>query len=72
MWVPENFAHGFLALRQDTKVLYKTTDYYDASLEKTIRWDDPDISIEWPIENSPRLSDKDKASKFLVEAELPR
>ena len=72
VWVPENFAHGFLALRQDTEVLYKTTDYYDASLEKTIRWDDPDISIEWPIENPPRLSDRDKASKFLVEAELPR
>lgn len=49
LWVPEGFAHGFLALEDDTHFLYKTTDTYAKDCERSIRWDDPAIGIEWPL-----------------------
>lgn len=49
LWVPEGFAHGFLALEDDTHFLYKTTDVYAKDCERAIRWDDPAIGIEWPL-----------------------
>ena len=48
MWIPEGFAHGFLALEDDTHFLYKTTDLYARDCERSIRWDDADIGIQWP------------------------
>ena len=62
-WIPEGFAHGFLSLEDDTEVLYKTTNYWDKKSELTLRWDDPLLSIEWPIQsltNDIILSEKDK------------
>lgn len=47
-WVPEGFAHGFVALEDDTHFLYKTTDYYDKESEGAILWNDPDLNIQWP------------------------
>ena len=47
-WIPEGFAHGFLALEDDTHFLYKTTDYYAKDCEGSITWDDIELSIEWP------------------------
>lgn len=47
-WVPEGFAHGFVALEDDTHFLYKTTDYYSKESEGAIRWNDPDLNIQWP------------------------
>ena len=48
MWIPEGFAHGFLALEDDAHFLYKTTDYYDKASEGAILWSDPDLAIAWP------------------------
>lgn len=59
-WVPEGFAHGFLTLEADTDFLYKCTSSYAPANEHSLRWDDPDVGIEWPLEGSnPILSDKD-------------
>lgn len=61
LWIPAGFAHGFLALEDDTQFLYKTTNYYHKDSERTIMWDDKDLSIEWPIEGLElKLTDKDK------------
>lgn len=57
-WVPPGFLHGFLTLTPDTIVSYKCTDYYDASCEVTLAWDDPDLAIDWGSD-APALSDKD-------------
>jgi dTDP-4-dehydrorhamnose 3,5-epimerase len=72
LWVPEGFAHGFVALEDDTHFLYKTTDVYARDCERAIRWDDPALSIDWPLDGmAPRLAAKDAAAPLLAEAELP-
>ena len=71
VWVPENFAHGFYVLEENTEVIYKTTGFYNAKEERTLKWDDQDISIRWPIDTLPSLSTKDKEATSLKEAELP-
>lgn len=48
LWIPEGFAHGFLALEDNTHFLYKTTDYYHKDSESTIHWNDPILAIAWP------------------------
>jgi dTDP-4-dehydrorhamnose 3,5-epimerase len=68
LWIPEGFAHGFMALREGTEVLYKTTDYYAPTAERSIRWDDPDLRIAWPADAAPLLSDKDAAAPLLRDA----
>jgi dTDP-4-dehydrorhamnose 3,5-epimerase len=70
MWIPEGFAHGFVALDDDTRFLYKTTSYYAMACERAIRWDDPAIGIEWPADLLPRLATKDAVAPLLIEAEL--
>lgn len=62
LWVPEGFAHGFVVLSDTAEFLYKTTNYYAPQFEAAIRWDDPDIGIEWPFEGEPTLSAKDAAA----------
>lgn len=60
LWVPEGFAHGFLALEDGTEFLYKCTDFYAPEHERSLRWDDPGIGIEWPLAGlTPALSAKD-------------
>lgn len=70
MWVPEGFAHGFLVLSDYAEFLYKTTDYYLPSAERCIRWDDPDLGIDWQLTDTPKLSAKDQSGKSLKEADL--
>jgi dTDP-4-dehydrorhamnose 3,5-epimerase len=70
MWIPEGFAHGFLVTSEVAEVLYKTTDYYAPEHERCLRWDDPDISIDWPLEGMPVLSEKDARAASLGDAEL--
>lgn len=70
MWIPEGFAHGFVALSDSAEFLYKTTDYYNPAAERCIRWDDPDLAIDWQLQQEPLLSAKDQAGKSLKEAEL--
>lgn len=70
LWVPPGFAHGFVVLKDNTEFLYKTTDYYAPQHERCIRWDDPAISIEWPISQQPILSGKDQLGVALLDAEV--
>ena len=60
LYIPEGFAHGFLALEEDTELLYKCSDFYDPADEGGLAWNDPDVGIEWPAE-TPVLSKKDRA-----------
>ena len=60
MWIPEGFAHGFLVLSEVAQFLYKTADYYAPAGDRSIRWNDPAIGIEWPLEGEPTLSAKDR------------
>jgi dTDP-4-dehydrorhamnose 3,5-epimerase len=59
MWIPEGFAHGFLVLSDFAEFLYKTTDYWAPEYERTIIWNDSDLSIKWPLQGDPVLSSKD-------------
>jgi dTDP-4-dehydrorhamnose 3,5-epimerase len=59
LWIPEGFAHGFLALADDTEILYKTSRLYDKASERSILWNDADIGINWPGVDAPIMSHKD-------------
>ncbi|MFY9509939.1 MAG: dTDP-4-dehydrorhamnose 3,5-epimerase [Rubrivivax sp.] len=75
LWVPEGFAHGFLALQDNTHFLYKTTDVYNKDAERSIRWDDPAIGIVWPVPagvSQPLVAAKDAAAPLLVDAQKPQ
>ncbi len=62
LWIPEGFAHGFLVLSDHAEFLYKTTDYWDASSEQCIIWNDHSLGINWPqIDIEPALNSKDAA-----------
>jgi dTDP-4-dehydrorhamnose 3,5-epimerase len=69
MWIPEGFAHGFVALENGTRFLYKTTDFYARDCERAIRWNDPAIGIDWPDALQPRLAAKDAEAPLLADAE---
>ena len=71
LWIPAGFAHGFLALEADTQFLYKTTGFWHAPSERSLKWDDPTIAIDWPLTSPPILSGKDLEAPGLNEAELP-
>lgn len=71
LWVPEGFAHGFIALEDDSEVLYKTTDFYAKDSERAIVWNDAALAIAWPAPGmAPRLSSKDAAAPPLSSAEV--
>ena len=59
IWIPPGFAHGFLTLSSKAEVLYKTTGYWQKENEKTIIWNDKNISIEWPTTKKVIISEKD-------------
>jgi len=67
--VPPGFAHGFMTIEPDTEVVYKVSAAYSPEHDRAIRWDDPAIGIEWPLEGrTPILSDKDRAAPLLADA----
>lgn len=70
LWVPEGFAHGFVVLSETAEFLYKTTNYYAPTFERSIKWNDPDLAIDWMGVTAPRLSTKDEAGSSLVAAEV--
>jgi dTDP-4-dehydrorhamnose 3,5-epimerase len=66
LWIPEGFAHGFVALNDSTQLLYKTTSQYNKEYEKIIIWDDPQLNIDWPdLEIS--LSSKDMHGEYFLQ-----
>ena len=71
LWVPPGFGHGFLVLSDTAEFEYKCTAYYAPEHDRAIRWDDPDIGIEWPLsaDEAPVLSDKDANAPYLGDAE---
>ena len=70
--VPAGFAHGFLTLEPDTEVFYKVSARYSAEHDRSIRFDDPDIGIDWPLEGrTPILSAKDAAAPRLSKIQTP-
>lgn len=71
IWIPEGFAHGFYVLSEWAEVVYKATDFYAPEWERSIRWDDPDIGIRWPLPDNqpPLLSRKDAAASLLRDAD---
>ena len=76
LWVPPDFLHGFYVLSESAQVEYKCTDLYDPGHELGVRWDDPEIGIEWPLVDGapPLLSGRDAAAPRLAEIvdRLPR
>ena len=71
LWIPAGFAHGFLVTSDSADVIYKVDTYYAPESERSIRWDDPDIRIDWPSDSgSPIVSDKDAAAPRLPSAKL--
>jgi dTDP-4-dehydrorhamnose 3,5-epimerase len=71
LWIPPGFAHGFVVLSESADLLYKATEYYDPPSDRSILWNDPEIGVEWPIEDlEPLLSEKDRTAVPLARADL--
>jgi dTDP-4-dehydrorhamnose 3,5-epimerase len=72
-WIPPGYAHGFLVLSEYADLVYKTTDYYAPAAERSVRWDDPTLAIEWPDVGVPyALSDKDAKAPLLSGVRVTR
>ena len=69
-WIPEGFAHGFVCLEDQTVFTYKCTNVYNKASEGSIRWDDPDLNIDWGI-GDPILSEKDKVAPLFKDFVTP-
>ena len=70
LWIPGGFAHGFLVVSDIAEVAYKATDYYAPQYERSLLWNDPTVSIAWPLDGEPILSGKDKLGQQFQEAEV--
>lgn len=69
LWVPPGFAHGFLVLSETAEFLYKTTDYWYPEHERSLRWNDPALAIDWPVQGEPLLAAKDAQASTLDTAQ---
>lgn len=69
LFIPKGFAHGFLTLSDDVEIMYKCDEFYSPEHDGGIRFDDPDIGVDWGIAD-PILSEKDKNAPFLKDIEL--
>ncbi|ANR80888.1 dTDP-4-dehydrorhamnose 3,5-epimerase [Kosakonia sacchari] len=70
LWIPEGFAHGFLAMTDTVQFIYKTTNYYVPQSERSIIWNDADINIKWPVIQLIKLSEKDSKAESFMRAEV--
>ena len=72
LWVPVGFAHGFLTLSDHAEVLYKASGFWSKTCERSLRWNDPEVGITWPLDRlagvAPLLADKDAAAPTFAEA----
>ena len=71
LYVPVGFAHGFVTLHPGSEIMYKCTDYYAPQTEGSIRWNDPDISINWPLAAKLILNKRDAVAPLLKDFETP-
>ena len=71
LWIPEGFAHGFVALEDNTHFHYKTTNFYNKNAERSVLWNDATLAIKWPALEEYLVSDKDQIAPRLEQAELP-
>lgn len=69
-WIPEGFAHGFYVLSETADFLYKTTNYYSPEHDRSLKWDDADIAIEWDLTTLPLVSAKDQIAKAFKDADF--
>ena len=67
LWVPPGFAHGFYVLSETAEFSYKCTDYYAPDDEYSLRFDDPSLAINWPLNGEPQLSEKDRQGLALTD-----
>jgi dTDP-4-dehydrorhamnose 3,5-epimerase len=72
LWIPPGFAHGFYVLSESADLLYKCTEYYSPDDDRALRWDDPELSIDWPLlkGRAPLLSLRDAAAPALQTAQI--
>ena len=70
LWVPPGFGHAFLVLSDSADFLYKTTEYWYREHDRSLRWNDPTLAIDWPLQGEPLLAAKDAAAPLLAEAEV--
>ena len=71
LWIPEGFGHGFMVTSDSADFLYKTTDYWAPQHERCIAWNEPTLSIDWPLDGAtPIVSGKDQAGARLADAEV--
>lgn len=70
LWIPPGFGHGFLVTSDAAEFLYKTTDYWAPAHERCIKWDDPQLAIQWPLQGVPIVSAKDQQGLLLKDAEV--
>uniref|UniRef100_A0A7V4CNF0 dTDP-4-dehydrorhamnose 3,5-epimerase n=1 Tax=Fervidobacterium pennivorans TaxID=93466 RepID=A0A7V4CNF0_FERPE len=68
LFIPKGFGHAFLTLTDDVEVQYKVDEYYSKEYDRSIRWNDPEISIDWPVKD-PILSEKDRNAPFLKDSD---
>jgi dTDP-4-dehydrorhamnose 3,5-epimerase len=70
LWIPPGFGHGFVVTSEAATFLYKTTDYWIGEYDRSLRWNDPTLGIDWRLEDEPILASKDAAAPLLVDAEV--
>ena len=72
LFIPEGFLHGFVTLEKDTEIIYKCSDYYDPQSELSVRFDDPQLNIDWLLDLSDMSgSEKDLSAPYLSQIESP-
>ena len=69
--VPKGFLHGFMTLEPDTEIVYKCSDFYAPECDGSVRFDDPDLAIAWPLTGDPILSSKDAAAPRMLDFDSP-
>jgi dTDP-4-dehydrorhamnose 3,5-epimerase len=71
LMIPAGFLHGFATREPETEIIYKCTDYYSPTADGAVRFDDPDIGIDWGLTGEAILSDKDAAAQRLADLTTP-
>lgn len=71
LWIPAGFLHGFVTLEPDTEIIYKCTDHYAPECDGAVRWDSPELGIDWGLAQPPLLSPKDEAAPPFGEFDSP-